>query len=51
MQTVSSFAPHDSLRRVIPVASAAAELHGDTPAGWMVQCDFDGTISTADVTD
>ncbi len=48
----SASASAASLRRVISVASAqAARPEAAASAGWMVQCDFDGTISTADVTD
>ncbi len=50
MKTAALDSP-TSFRRVIPVAAAPVPHRGEAPASWMVQCDFDGTISTADVTD
>ncbi|SFD86667.1 Haloacid Dehalogenase superfamily, subfamily IB, phosphoserine phosphatase-like/2,3-diketo-5-methylthio-1-phosphopentane phosphatase [Paracidovorax konjaci] len=35
----------------LAIVPAAAAHGGDSASGWMVQCDFDGTISTVDVTD
>ncbi|MDR6214186.1 MtnX-like HAD-IB family phosphatase [Paracidovorax wautersii] len=50
MKTAALDSP-TAFRRVIPVVPASAPHPEETPAGWLVQCDFDGTISTADVTD
>ncbi|CAM3975721.1 HAD superfamily phosphoserine phosphatase-like hydrolase/2,3-diketo-5-methylthio-1-phosphopentane phosphatase [Paracidovorax anthurii] len=33
------------------IAATPVVLHREPSPGWMVQCDFDGTISTEDVTD